>query len=124
MTAPSAPGEAGLRAAQPPSNKNNNNISTSPLAHYLATLRQVFRMSPWSDDLEPGEIRDSESEADFTSLAKQVQSIANVATFATATPASFAYTGSARSSHSRLSRAKSVLVSAPEDVASGVAPSV
>ena len=120
-TAPSAPGEAGPRAVQSPLHK----ISTSPPAHHLAAIRQVFGMSSPSEDLEPGEIRDSESEADFKSLARQAQSIANVATLATATPASFAYKGSARPSGIRSSRAKSVLVSAPEDVASGVAaPSV
>ena len=123
-TAPSVPGEAGLRALQSLSNSNTT-ISTSPPAHHLAAIRQVFGMSSPSEDLEPGEIRDSESEADFKSLAQQVQSIANVATLATATPASFEYKGSARPSGLRSSRAKSVLVSAPEDVASGVAaPSV
>ena len=122
--APSVPGEAGLRAVQ--SLKNNNpKISTSPPAHHLAAIRQVFGMSSPSDDLEPGEIRDSESETDFRSLAKRAQSIATVATLATATPASFQYRGSARLSSSRSTRAKSVLVSAPGDVASGVAaPSV
>ena len=127
--APSVPGEAGPRAVQ--SLANNNSISTSPPAHHLAAIRQVFGMSSPSDDLEPGEIRDSEPETDFKSLAKQVQSIAkvatiaNVATLATATPASFQYRGSARPSSSRPTRTKSVLVSAPEDVASGVAaPSV
>ena len=118
-TAPSAPGEAGLRETQPPI-ITNNKLSTS---HHLAALRQVFGMSPPLDDLEPGEIR-SESETDFTSLAKQAKSAANVATLAMATPASFAYEGSARPSSSRSSRAKSILVSALEDVASGVAPSV
>ena len=123
-TAPSVPGEAGLRAVQSLNNKNNK-ISTSPPAQHLAAIRQVFGMSSSSDDLEPGEIRDSEPEADFKSLAKQAQSIATVATLATATPASFQYKGSARPSSSRSTRAKSVLVSAPEDVASGVAaPSV
>ena len=128
-TAPSVPGEAGLRAVQSLSN-NTDKISTSPLAHHLAAIRQVFSMSSPSDDLEPGEIRDSEPEAGFKALAKQAQSIANVATIATATlatttPASFNYRGSARPSGLRSSRAKSVLVSAPEDVASGVAaPSV
>ena len=122
-TAPSVPGEAGLRAVQ--SLNNNKKISTSPPAQHLAAIRQVFGMSSPSDDLEPGEIRDSESEADFKSLAKQAQSIATVATLATATPASFKYKGSARPSSSRSTRAKSVLVSAPQDVASGVAaPSV
>ena len=122
-TAPSVPGEAGLRAVQ--SLNKNNKISTSPPAQHLAAIRQVFGMSSPSDDLEPGEIRDSEPEADFKSLAKQAQSIATVATLATATPASFQYKGSARPSSSRSTRAKSVLVSAPEDVASGVAaPSV
>ena len=127
--APSVPGEAGLRAVQ--SLANNNSISTSPLAHHLAAIRQVFGMSLPSDDLEPGEIRDSEPETDFQSLAKQAQSIAkvatiaNVATLATATPAPFQYRGSARPSSSRPTRTKSVLVSTPEDVASGVAaPSV
>ena len=125
-TAPSAPGEAGLRAVQSLSNTDHNSkISTSPPAHHLAAIRQVFGMSSPSDKLEPGEIRDSESEADFKSLARQAQSIANAATLATATPGSFAYKGSARPSGIRSSRAKSVLVSAPEDVASGVAaPSV
>ena len=124
-TAPSVPGEAGLRAVQSPNNNNNKQISTSPPAQHLAAIRQVFGMSSPSDDLEPGEIRDSEPEADFKSLAKQAQSIATVATLATATPASFQYKGSARPSSSRSTRAKSVLVSAPEDVASGVAaPSV
>ena len=123
-TAPSVPGEAGLRAVQSLEN-NNNKISTSPPAQHLAAIRQVFGMSSPSDDLEPGEIRDSEPEADFKSLAKQAQSIATVATLATATPASFQYKGSARPSSSRSTRAKSVLVSALEDVASGVAaPSV
>ena len=121
-TAPSAPGEAGLRETQP-SIITNNKLSTSPLAHHLAALRQVFGMSPPLDDLEPGEIR-SESETDFTSPAKQAKSAVNVATLAMATPASFAYEGSARPSSSRSSRAKSILVSALEDVASGVAPSV
>ena len=124
-TAPSVPGEAGLRAVQSlDKNKNNSKkISTSPPAQHLAAIRQVFGMSSPSDDLEPGEIRDSEPEADFKSLAKQAQSIATVATLATATPASFQYKGSARPSSSRSTRAKSVLVSAPEDVASGVAAS-
>ena len=123
-TAPSVPGEAGLRAVQS-LNNNKTKISTSPPAHHLAAIRQVFGMSSPSDDLEPVKIRDSESETDFRSLAKQAQSIATVATLATATPASFQYKGSARPSSSRSTRAKSVLVSAPEDVASGVAaPSV
>ena len=118
------PGEAGLRAVQSLSNTDSK-ISTSPPAHHLAAIRQVFGMSSPSDELEPGEIRDSESEAEFKSLARQAQSIANAATLATATPASFAYKGSARPSDIRSSRAKSVLVSASEDVASGVAaPSV
>ena len=64
-TAPSVPGEAGLRAVQSPNNNNNNKISTSPPAQHLAAIRQVFGMSSPSDDLEPGEIRDSEPEADF-----------------------------------------------------------
>ena len=128
-SAPSVPGEAGLRVVQSPLNKSTTTLSTSPPAHHLAALRQVFGMTSPSEDLEPGEIRDSEPEADFKSLAQQAQSIATVATstatLATATPASFAYTGSARPSSSRSTRAKSVLVSAPEDVASGVAaPSV
>ena len=124
-TASSVPGEAGLRAVQSLGNNKNNKISTSPPAQHLAAIRQVFGMSSPSDDLEPGEIRDSEPEADFKSLAKQAQSIATVAALATATPASFQYKGSARPSSSRSTRAKSVLVSAPEDVASGVAaPSV
>ena len=118
---PSVPGEAGLRAVQS-LRHNNPKISTSPPAHHLAAIRQVFGMSSPSDDLEPGEIRDSEPETDFKSLAQQAQSIANVATLATATPASFAYKGSARPSSLRSTRAKSVLVSAPEHVASGVAP--
>ena len=126
--APSVPGEAGLRAVQSPidqHNTYNNKISTSPPAHHLAALRQVFGMPSPLEDLEPGEIRDSDSEADFKSLAQQAQSIANVATLATATPESFNYKGSARPSSSRSTRAKSVLVSAPEDVASRVAaPSV
>ena len=110
-TAPSAPGEAGLRAVQSLSNTDNNSkIPTSPPAHHLAAIRQVFGMSSPSDELEPGEIRDSESEADFKSLARQAQSIANAATLATATPASFAYKGSARPSGIRSSRAKSILV--------------
>ena len=71
-TAPSAPGEAGLRDTQPPLN-NNNKISTSPLAHHLAALHQVFGMSTPTDDLEPGEICDSVSETDFVSQAKQAQ---------------------------------------------------
>ena len=126
-TAPSAPGEAGLRAVQSLGSNNNNKISTSPPAQHLAAIRQVFGMSSPSDDLEPGEIRDSEPEADFKSLAKQAQSIAKVATIATATlttatPESFICKGSARPSSLRLTRAKSVLVSAPEDVASGRAP--
>ena len=115
-TAPSVPGEAGLRAVQSLGN-NNKKISTSAPAQHLAAIRQVFGMSSPSDDLEPGEIRDSESETDFRSLAKQAQSIATVATLATATPASFQYKGFARPSSSRSTRAKSVLVSAPEDVA-------
>ena len=128
-TAPSVPGEAGLRAVQSlDKNKNNSKkISTSPPAQHLAAIRQVFGMSSPSDDLEPGEIRDSEPEADFKSLAKQAQSIAKVATIATAaltraTPESFIGKGSARPSGLRSTRAKSVLVSAPEDVASGCAP--
>ena len=125
-TAPSVPGEAGLRAVQSLTTSNNT-ISTFPPAHHLAAIRQVFGMSSPSDDLELGEIRDSEPEADFKSLAKQAQSIAKVATIATATlatttPASFHYRGSAHPSSLRSSRAKSVLVSAPEDVASGAAP--
>ena len=119
--APSVPGEAGPRAVQS-LRHNNSTISTSPPAHHLPAIRQVFGMSSPSDDLEPGEIRDSERETDFKSLAQQAQSIANVATLATATPASFAYKGSARPSSLRSTRAKSVLVSAPEHVASGVAP--
>ena len=124
-TAPSVPGEAGLRAVQ--SLDGGDKISTSPPAQHLAAIRQVFGMSSPSDDLEPGEIRDSEPEADFKSLAKQVQSIAKVATIATATlttatPESFICKGSARPSSLRSTRAKSVLVSAPEDVASGCAP--
>ena len=119
--APSVPGEAGPRAVQS-LRHNNSTISTSPPAHHLDAIRQVFGMSSPSDDLEPGEIRDSEPETDFKSLAQQTQSIANVATLATATPASFAYKGSARPSSLRSTRAKSVLVSAPEHVASGVAP--
>ena len=127
-TAPSAPGEAGLRAVQSPRHikhqSNKSTISTSPPAHHLAALRQVFGMPSPLEDLEPGGIRDSESEADFKSLAQQAQSIANVATLATATPASFISKGPARPSRTTSSRAKSVLVSAPEDAASGVAPSV
>ena len=124
--APSVPGEAGLRAVQS-LNNNKPKISTSPPAHHLAAIRQVFGMSSPSDDLEPGEIRDSEPETDFKSLAKQAQSIAKVATIATtaltaATSASFIGKGSARPSGLRSTRAKSVLVSAPEDVASGCAP--
>ena len=123
-TAPSVPDEAGLRAVQ---SLSTNQVSTSPPAHHLAAIRQVFGMSSPPDDLEPGEIRDSEPEADFKSLAKQAQSIAKVATIATtalttATPASFMCKGSARPSGLRSTRAKSVLVSAPEDVASGCAP--
>ena len=126
-TAPSVPGEAGPRAVQSLGDNNNNKISTSPPAQHLAAIRQVFGMSSPSDDLEPGEIRDSEPEADFKSLAKQAQSIAKVATIATttlttATPESFICKGSARPSGLRSTRAKSVLVSAPEDVASGCAP--
>ena len=126
-TAPSVPGEAGLRAVQSLSDNKNNKISTSPPAQHLAAIRQVFGMSSPSDDLEPGEIRDSEPEADFKSLAKQAQSIAKVATIAratltTATPESFICKGSARPSGLRSTRAKSVLVSVPEDVASGCAP--
>ena len=123
--APSVPGEAGLRAVQPPipnnntTNNKNNKISTSPPAHHLAAIHQVFGMLSPSDDLEPGEIRDSESDAEFKSLAQQAQSIANVATLATAMPASFIYKGSARPSNLRSTRAKSVLVSAPEDIAFG-----
>ena len=123
---PSVPGEAGLRAVQ--SLKHNKpKISTSPPAQHLAAIRQVFGMPSPSDDLEPGEIRDSEPEADFKSLAKKAQSIAKVATIATtalttATSASFIGKGSARPSGSRSTRAKSVLVSAPEDVASGCTP--
>ena len=123
--APSVPGEAGLRAVQSPikhSNTHKHKISTSPLAHHLAALRQVFGVPPPLEDLEPGEIRDSESETDFESLAQKAQAIANVATLATATPASFTYKGSAHPSSLRSTRAKSVLVSAPEDAASGDTP--
>ena len=109
-TAPSVPGEAGLRAVQSLGSNNNNKISTSPPAQHLAAIRQVFGMSSPSNDLEPGEIRDSEPEADFKSLAKQAQSIAKVATIATATPESFICKGSARPSSLRSTRAKSVLV--------------
>ena len=103
--APSVPGKAGLRAVQSLSN-NNTKISTSPPAHHLAAIPQVFGMPSPSEELEPGEIRDSESETDFKSLAQQTQAIANVATLATATPASFTYKGSARPSSSRSTRAK------------------
>ena len=54
--APSVPGKAGLRAVQSLSN-NNTKISTSPLAHHLAAIRQVFGMPSPSEELEPGEIR-------------------------------------------------------------------
>ena len=47
-----------------------------------------------------------------------------MATLATATPVSFACEGSAHPSRLRSSSTKSVVVSAPEDVASGVAPLV
>ena len=77
---PSIPGEGGLRAVQSPITSTSKQISTSPPAHHLAAICQVFGMSSPSKDLEPGEIRDSESEADFKSLAQQVQSIANAAT--------------------------------------------
>ena len=56
-TAPSAPRKACLRDTQPPLSINSNNkISTSPPAHHLAALGQVFGMSTPSDDLKPGEI--------------------------------------------------------------------
>ena len=58
--APPVPGEAGLRAVQSAININNtptNTISTSPPAHHLAALRQVFGMPPPLEDLAGGNKR-------------------------------------------------------------------